>query len=162
MCFEFVRNFCTIGLHTKYPLFWSDFNETWIFFDRFSKNTPVSYFMRIRPAGAEFHADGRKDMTKLVAAFCSFVNAKKNTRTIFQMAVVTTCTIWCYIFELFVLPRDGPWLWSSQQTSLTDWSFNRGYACSLWGRHRVLINDLVVFHCSVSWGICRNSVIVMY
>ena len=50
-------------------------------------------------------ADGRTDMTKLVVAFRNFVNAKKiynskNSRTIVQMAVVTTCTIWCYIFEL--------------------------------------------------------------
>jgi hypothetical protein len=32
--------------------------------------------MKIRPVGAElFHADGRKDMTKLTAAFRNFANA---------------------------------------------------------------------------------------
>ena len=47
-----------IGLHIKYPPFWPDFNE--IFFDRFSKNTRISNFMKIRPMGAElFHADGQ-------------------------------------------------------------------------------------------------------
>ena len=34
--------------------------------------------MKIRPVGAElFHADGRTDMTKIIAAFSSFVNAPK-------------------------------------------------------------------------------------
>jgi len=43
-----------IGLHEKYPLFSSDFNETWIF----SKNPQITNFMKIRPVGAElFHAD---------------------------------------------------------------------------------------------------------
>jgi hypothetical protein len=48
-----------LGLHVKYPLLLSDFNETWFFFlDRFSKNTQISNFMKIRPAGAElFHVD---------------------------------------------------------------------------------------------------------
>ena len=47
-----------IGLHMKYPLLLSDFNE--IFLDIFSKNTRISNFMKIRPVGAElFHADGQ-------------------------------------------------------------------------------------------------------
>jgi hypothetical protein len=38
--------------------------------------------MKIRPVGAElFHADGRTDMTKLIAAFHSFPNAPKNNCT---------------------------------------------------------------------------------
>ena len=57
MCFDFLYKFCLknfsfweemrevclemyIGLHVKYPLFLSDFNESWIFStDFFSKNT---------------------------------------------------------------------------------------------------------------------------
>ena len=31
--------------------------------------------MKIRPVGAEFHAGGRTDMTKLVVAFYNFGNA---------------------------------------------------------------------------------------
>ena len=47
-----------IGLHVKYPLFLSDFNETVIFSTFFSKNTQISNFMNIRPVRAEpFHAD---------------------------------------------------------------------------------------------------------
>ena len=47
----------------KVPLlFLSDFNETCIFFNGFSKNTQTSNIMKIRPVGAElFHADGRTD-----------------------------------------------------------------------------------------------------
>jgi hypothetical protein len=58
-----------IGLHVNYPLFLSDFNETWIFLDRFSRNPKISNFMKIRPDGAEvFQADGRTqtDVTKLI------------------------------------------------------------------------------------------------
>ena len=34
------------------------------------KNTEISDIMKIPPVGAElFHADGRKDMTKLIVAF---------------------------------------------------------------------------------------------
>ena len=66
-----------IGLHVQYRLLLSDFNETWIFFDRFSKNTEKSTFMNIRPVGAELsHADRQTDrwadMTKLNCHFSSF------------------------------------------------------------------------------------------
>jgi hypothetical protein len=30
-----------IDLHAKYPLFLLDFNETWIFLDKFSRNTQI-------------------------------------------------------------------------------------------------------------------------
>jgi hypothetical protein len=52
-----------IGLYIKYPLFLSDFNETWIFLDRCSKNSQTSNFIKIRPVGAElYHAeDGQTD-----------------------------------------------------------------------------------------------------
>ena len=50
-----------IDLLVKYPLFLSDFNETWIF-DRFWKNPQIPYFMKMRPVGAElFHAEGQTD-----------------------------------------------------------------------------------------------------
>jgi hypothetical protein len=51
---------CT-GLHVKYTLFLIDFNETWIFLQFFEKYS-LSYFMKIRPVGAELlHADCRTD-----------------------------------------------------------------------------------------------------
>ena len=83
-----------IGLHVKYPLFLSDFNDTCIFsidfrkiiiyqisyfLNRFSKNNHISNFMKIRPLGAEFfHADRRTDMTKLTDPFRNFAKAPKS------------------------------------------------------------------------------------
>ena len=62
-----------IGLHVKYPLFLSDFDETWIFSTDFRKILKTSNSMKIRPVGAElFHADGQTDMTKLIVAFRNF------------------------------------------------------------------------------------------
>ena len=64
----FSRNFCEIFLiqtrierdmikkcidiHVKYPLFLSDFNETWIL-SRFFKYTTIPNFTKIRPLEAE-------------------------------------------------------------------------------------------------------------
>ena len=49
-----------ISLHLKYPLFLSEFNDSWNFLNKFSKNPQISNPTKIRPVGAElFHADGR-------------------------------------------------------------------------------------------------------
>jgi hypothetical protein len=63
-------------------LFLYNFNEFWIFFTVFLKNTQISHFIKIRPVGAElFHANGptnrRTDMMKLTVAFRNFENAPK-------------------------------------------------------------------------------------
>ena len=48
--------------------------------DRFSKNTQMSDFMKIRPMGAElFHADGQIDMTNLFVTFRNFANVPNKT-----------------------------------------------------------------------------------
>jgi len=50
------------GLHVKYPLFVSDFNEIKIFLDKFSNNIQISNFVTICVVGAElFHEDGQTD-----------------------------------------------------------------------------------------------------
>jgi len=47
-----------VGLDVKYPLFLSDFNETWIF----STDFQISNFMKIRPVEAALsNVDGRMD-----------------------------------------------------------------------------------------------------
>ena len=48
------------------------------FLDRFSKNTQIPNFMKIRPVGAELiradrWTDGQTDMTELIFAFCERV-----------------------------------------------------------------------------------------
>jgi hypothetical protein len=68
-----------IVLHLKYPLFLSDLDKTWNFLHRFSQNTEISNFMKIRPVGAElFHENGRANMTKLIVAFRNFANAPES------------------------------------------------------------------------------------
>jgi hypothetical protein len=48
------------------------------FLDRFSKNTQISNFIKIRPVGAELlHADGPTVMTKLKAALSNFAKGSK-------------------------------------------------------------------------------------
>jgi hypothetical protein len=64
-----------IGLQVKYP-FLSHFNETWLSWTNFEKNTQLSNFMKILPLRAEFHADGRADgrtyVTNLIVGFSQF------------------------------------------------------------------------------------------
>ena len=43
----------------------------------FEKKTHISIFIKIRPVGAEFHADRETDMTKLIVAFRNLGNALK-------------------------------------------------------------------------------------
>ena len=67
-----------IGLHVKYLLSLSDFNESWILSTAFQK-TEISNWIKIRPVAAQlFHAHrGRTYMTKLTLAFRNFADAPK-------------------------------------------------------------------------------------
>ena len=72
-----------VGLHVKYPLILSDFNETWMFSADFWKILKISNSIKIHPVGAKlFHAsgqaDGQADMTNLRVTFHNFVNTPKN------------------------------------------------------------------------------------
>ena len=42
-----------LGIYVKWPLFLSDFSETWILSKDFRKNTQMPYSMKIRSVGAE-------------------------------------------------------------------------------------------------------------
>ena len=67
------------GLHVKYPLILSDFNETgFFFFDRFSKDTQITNF-QWEPS-CSMWTDGQTYITKLIVAFCNFVNVPKKER----------------------------------------------------------------------------------
>jgi hypothetical protein len=49
-------------IHEQYPLFFSDFNESWTSSTDFFNNTQISDFIKIRPMEAEiYRADGRTD-----------------------------------------------------------------------------------------------------
>jgi hypothetical protein len=58
-----------IGHHVKYPLFWPDFNETWMFWTEFRNNTQISNFKKIRPVGAEMVHAGHDEAKKLFSQF---------------------------------------------------------------------------------------------
>jgi hypothetical protein len=77
-----------IGLHVKYRLFLSDFNEIWILATNFRKNSQISNFIKIRPVGSDlFHTDGQTGMAKLIVIFRNFANVPKTTRV--KKAVIT-------------------------------------------------------------------------
>ena len=88
VCFHFLYNFCLkpvsfwaefsevcsqmcVGLRVECPLLLSDFNETWIFVDRFSKNPQRINFHENPSSGSQ------TDITKLIAAFPNFSKAPK-------------------------------------------------------------------------------------
>jgi len=51
-----------LGIHVKYPLFLSDFNELKFSWQISKKKSQIQNLMRIHPVGAQlFHADGRTD-----------------------------------------------------------------------------------------------------
>ena len=69
-----------IGLHLKYPLFLSDFNENWIFSTDFWKihKYQISWKPFLWESNFSMQKDWRTDMTKLIVAFRNFANAPKN------------------------------------------------------------------------------------
>jgi hypothetical protein len=81
-----------IGLHVKYPLFLSDFNETWIFSADFRKILKYQISLKSvqwQPCCSVL-TDGRIDITKLIVAFRNFANAPKGWAT------------WNHLFGMYV------------------------------------------------------------
>jgi hypothetical protein len=77
------------------------------FLDRFSKNTLISNFMKIRSVEAEFfHADGQKDTTKLVVAFRNFTNAPEK-----RQVYCITSPLWTNS-QIFITQSDHHAIWS--------------------------------------------------
>ena len=69
-----------VGLHVKYPLLLSDFNETCIFstdFRQIFKYQISQKSDRLEPS-CSMRTEGQTDMTKLIIAICNFANAPIN------------------------------------------------------------------------------------
>ena len=85
-----------IGLRdVKYPLFFSNFDTTYIFSTDFRKmikyHGNMSSGSRVVPCG---RADGQTDMTKLIVTFRNFPNAPRNScyRDVKQQFSRNLCT----------------------------------------------------------------------
>ena len=82
-----------VGLHVKYPLFLSDFIETWIFRQIFEEYSNINFGEN--PSGGRRavwcgRAGGRRtDMTKPVVCLRNFANAPK-----MRMEAVVRCCCW--------------------------------------------------------------------
>ena len=69
------------------------FQRSLNFLNRFSKNPQKSNFMKIILVAAKsFHAEGRRDRTKVIVAFLNLANAPKNCVTVTTKAHVFAVT----------------------------------------------------------------------
>jgi hypothetical protein len=71
------------GIHVKYPLFLSDFNETCIFLTVFAKYSNTKFHENLlnrRIVVACGQTYGRTDIAILTVAFRNFANAPKNRK----------------------------------------------------------------------------------
>ena len=77
-------------LHEKYPLFLSDFTETWNLWAYIWKQSWNLKFNQNPFIGSRIVAYGRIDMTKLIVAFRNFANAP--TYLLYSMSQFITQT----------------------------------------------------------------------
>jgi len=79
-----------IGLHMKYLLVLSDFNQTWIFLTDFQKinnkfhENSFSGSQVVPWRKIDEHREGWTDMMKLTVTFSNFVNVSKNEFTVLE------------------------------------------------------------------------------
>ena len=98
-----------IGLHVKYPLFLSDFNEEWIFSTDFRKKKlkyKISWKSVLWEPSCSMWKDGQTDMTKLIVALRNNAPKNRNKKIIVYLRLyklfhlsadpyeVLTCTTW--------------------------------------------------------------------
>jgi len=91
-----------IGLHVKYRLFLSDFNETWIFWADLWNifKYQISWKSIQWEPSCSMRTDRRTDMTKLILASRNFVRAPKNGRFEFSTLVTIEIISLCRVYVL--------------------------------------------------------------
>ena len=85
----------SVGLHVKYPLLLSDFNETWISHTDFRKilKYQISWKSVKWEPSCSMRTDRQTEMTKLIVAFRNLANApKKNTHCASQKTQCVSIT----------------------------------------------------------------------
>jgi hypothetical protein len=92
---DMIKKICT-GLHVKYPLFLSGFNETWIFLTDSRKilRYKISWKSIQCEVSCSLRMDEQADMTKLIIYFRSLVNAHKNSNQLYSPAHALLRVIW--------------------------------------------------------------------
>jgi hypothetical protein len=87
-----------IGLRVKYPLYSSDFNETWILMTDFRKllKYKISWkSLQWQPISmlADKRTDRQTDMMKLIVAFRNFANAPQNSVDLLRIGQDFSCLL---------------------------------------------------------------------
>jgi hypothetical protein len=74
------------SLHVKYPLFLSDFKQTWNFSTDFQSFLNIKFYenssSRCRVVYVDRQTDGQTDKTKLIVPFSNFADAPKTQQNI--------------------------------------------------------------------------------
>jgi len=105
----------------KVPVILVRFHWSLNFVDKFAKNNPISNFIKIRPVGAEFHADGQTYMTLLIGTFRSFANASENSTALHNLYLflLPGGTVWSSAIQDFSLSlHDAPQLTASKSEAV--------------------------------------------
>ena len=153
--------------------------------DVFSKKFQTPNFIKIRPVGAElFHADGRKDMAKLIVAFRNFANTSKMILRWNRWAVVNvvmTCNLvfttlgalltehpWCIFYKSFSLflnidkkyrvLRNGRLHSSVEILNWTNTRLRIVHNGGVWLSIMTFSYHIISYSRTICWSACQNYI----